>query len=85
MPPRTRRSRTGAAIATTTSGSWLGGWVVLVQALVWTVVVEVPLVRAEHGTNPVLVVDQHPVGAFGSDAADEPFGSSSRETCGVGS
>ena len=46
MPPRTRLRRTGASIATTTSGSWLGGcW----SRLVWTVVVEVTLVRARHG------------------------------------
>jgi hypothetical protein len=41
---------------------------------VWTVVVEVTFVRAEHGTGVALVTDQHPVGALGSDAADEPFG-----------
>jgi hypothetical protein len=47
---------------------------VLIEALVWTVVVEVTFVRAEHATRVTLVVDQHPVGVFGADAADEPFG-----------
>jgi hypothetical protein len=46
---------------------------VLAETLVWTVVVEVALVRAEHGTSVAIVVDQHPIGALGSDAADEPF------------
>jgi hypothetical protein len=45
----------------------------LVEALMWTVIVEVTLVRAEDGTGMTLVVDQHPVGALGPDAADEPF------------
>jgi hypothetical protein len=47
---------------------------VLVEALVWTVVVEVTLVRAENHTSVALIIDQHPVGALGADAADEPFG-----------
>jgi hypothetical protein len=46
---------------------------VLVEALVWTVVVEMALEGAEHHTSVSLVVDQHPVGALGSDAANEPF------------
>jgi hypothetical protein len=33
---------------------------VLLETLVWTVAVEVTLVRAEHGTSVALVVDQHP-------------------------
>ncbi len=41
---------------------------VLVEALMRTVLVEVALVGAEHGTGVALVVDQHPVGALGSDA-----------------
>jgi hypothetical protein len=32
------------------------------------------LVRTEHGTSVALVVDQHPIGALGSDAGGEPFG-----------
>jgi hypothetical protein len=45
----------------------------LVEALMWTVVVEVTLVGAEHGTGVALVVDQHPVGALGPDATHEPL------------
>jgi hypothetical protein len=47
---------------------------VLVEALMRTMVVEVTLVRDQHGTGVALVVDQHPVGALGADAADEPLG-----------
>jgi hypothetical protein len=48
------------------------GWV-LVEALVWSVVVEVALVNTKHGTGVTLVVDQHPVGALGPYAAHEPL------------
>jgi hypothetical protein len=41
-------------------------------------VVEMALVLAEHGTGVPLVVDQHPVGALGPDAADEPLGKAVR-------
>jgi hypothetical protein len=44
---------------------------VLIEALMWTVFVEVALVVTEHGAAVSLVVDQNPVGAFGPDAADE--------------
>ena len=71
-PPRTRRRRTGASIATTTAGSWLGGcWSRLWCgrcSLKWR------SYSREHGAGVALVVDQHPVGALGPDAADEPFG-----------
>jgi hypothetical protein len=54
-----------------------GGWVVsrrvLVETLVRPVVVEVAHVLVEDGSGVSFVVDQHPVGAFGADAADEPF------------
>jgi hypothetical protein len=40
---------------------------------VWTVIVEVALVGAEHSTGVPLVVDQHPVGALGTDASNEPL------------
>src|SRR5439155_19473323 len=54
------------------------GWVVvgwpLFEALVWAVVVEVVFVVGEQGAGVTLVVDQHFVGAFGSGAANEPFG-----------
>jgi hypothetical protein len=43
----------------------------LVEALMWPVIVEVTLVRAEHSTSMTLVVDQHPVGALGPDAAHD--------------
>ena len=46
---------------------------VLVEALVWAVVVEVAFVLVEDGAGVLFVVDQHPVGAFLADAADEPF------------
>jgi hypothetical protein len=50
-----------------------GGWVVvgwvLVEALVRPVTVEVTFVFGQHGAGVSFVVDQHPVGAFGSNAA----------------
>jgi hypothetical protein len=39
----------------------------LIEALVWTVVVEVAFLRPKHGTDVTLVVDQHLVGALGPD------------------
>jgi hypothetical protein len=50
----------------------VAGWV-LVEALVWAVVVEVAYVLVEDGAGVLFVVDQHLVGAFFADAADEPF------------
>jgi len=54
-----------------------GGWIVsrrvLVEPLVRPVVVEVAHVLVEDGSGVSFVVDQHPVGAFGADAANEPF------------
>jgi hypothetical protein len=47
---------------------------VLIQALMWTVPVEVVLVVTQHSAGVFLIVDQRPVGALGSDAADEPLG-----------
>jgi hypothetical protein len=47
---------------------------VLVEALVRAMVVELALVFGEHCTGVSFVVDQHPVGALGPDAADEAFG-----------
>jgi hypothetical protein len=38
------------------------------------VLAEVALELGKDGAGMPLVVDQHPVGALGSDAADEPFG-----------
>jgi hypothetical protein len=49
------------------------GWT-LVEALMWSVIVEMALVPAEHHTSVALVVDQHPIRALGPDAADEPLG-----------
>ena len=46
---------------------------VLIQALMWTVTIEVALVLTEHGARVFLVVDQNPVGALGPDAPDEAF------------
>jgi hypothetical protein len=40
---------------------------------VWAVVVEAAYVLLEDGAGVLFVVDQHPVGAFFADTADEPF------------
>jgi hypothetical protein len=48
------------------------GWV-LIQALVWTVVVEVRLILTQHCAGVPFVVDQHPVRAPGADTTDEPL------------
>ena len=40
----------------------------------WTMVVKVTLVRDQRATSVALVVDLHPIGALGADAADEPLG-----------
>jgi hypothetical protein len=47
---------------------------VLIKALVWTMVVEVTRERDQHHMSVALVVDQHPIRALRSHAADEPFG-----------
>jgi hypothetical protein len=44
------------------------------EALVWTVSVEVRHVFVEDRAGVAFVPDQDPVGALGTDAADEPFG-----------
>jgi hypothetical protein len=54
-------------------GGGIVGWWVLVQALVRAVVIEVVNVAVEDAAGVSFVVDQHPVGALGADAADEPF------------
>jgi len=54
-------------------GGWIVGRWVLAQALVWAVVVEVAHVLVENSMGVSFVVDQQSVGAFGADAADEPF------------
>jgi hypothetical protein len=38
-------------------------------------------VLSQHGSGMVFVVEQDPVGALGSDAADEAFGERVRERC----
>ena len=48
------------------------GWV-LVEALVWTVVVEVSLVLGKDAAGVTFVVDEYLVGALGADTPDEPF------------
>jgi len=53
-------------------GGVVDGWV-LAQALVRAVVIEMVHVLVENGAGVSFVVDQQPVGAFGADAADEPF------------
>jgi hypothetical protein len=45
----------------------------LAQALVWPVVIEMAEVLIKNSVGVPHVVNQHPVGAFGADAADEPF------------
>jgi len=54
-------------------GSWIVSRRVLVEPLVCPVVIEVAHVLVEDGSGVSCVVDQHPIGAFGADAADEPF------------
>jgi hypothetical protein len=70
-PPRIRRRRIAALIEMTTLGSWLR-WM-LGKALVWTMSVEVGRVFVKDRPSVTLVVDQHPVGALGADAADKPL------------
>ena len=60
------------------------GWAVS-AALAWSVVVEVSGVLVEDGRGVALVVDEDSVGAFGSDAADEPFVVAVGAWCSVGS
>jgi hypothetical protein len=45
----------------------------LAQALVWPVVIEMTDVLIKNHVGVACVVNQHSVGAFGADAADEPF------------
>src|SRR4051794_41900238 len=54
-------------------GGVVAGWV-LVESLVRAVVVEMALVVVKDGTGVSFVIDQHPIGALGADAADEPLG-----------
>ena len=49
------------------------GWWMLAQALVWPVVIEMADVLIKNSVGVSLVVDQHPVGAFGAYAANEPL------------
>jgi hypothetical protein len=46
----------------------------LIQALVWTVPVEVVLVLTQHAAGVMLVIDQDPVGALCPNATNEPLG-----------
>ena len=62
-------------------GGWIVGRWVLAQALVWAVVVEVAHVLVENSVGVSFVVDQHPVGALGADAADESFRVAIRPGC----
>ena len=39
----------------------------------WTVIVEMVLEGAQHGTGMALIIDQHPIGALSPDAANEPL------------
>ena len=45
----------------------------LIETLVWTVIVEVTLIRAKHEAGVSSIVDHGPIGALASDTADEPF------------
>jgi hypothetical protein len=54
-------------------GGGVVGWWVLIQALVRAVVIEVAHVPVKNSSGVSFVVDQQSVGAFGADAADEPF------------
>jgi hypothetical protein len=53
-------------------GGIVSGWM-LAQALVWPVIIEMADVLIKNHVGVACVVNQHPVGAFGADAADEPF------------
>ena len=54
-------------------GGWVVGWWVLIQALMRAVVIEMAHVPVKHNAGVSLVVEQQSVGAFGADAANEPF------------
>src|SRR3954471_13695269 len=53
----------------------------LAQALVWPVVIEMADVLIKNSVGVSRMVNQHPVGAFGADAADEPFRVAVRPGC----
>jgi hypothetical protein len=53
------------------AGSWV--WWMFAQALVWPMVIEMADVLIKNSVGVSRVVNQHPVGAFGADATDEPF------------
>jgi len=53
-------------------GGIVSGWT-LAQALVRPVIIEMADVLIKNRVGVSRVVNQHPVGAFGADAADEPF------------
>jgi hypothetical protein len=54
-------------------GGGVVGWWGVAWALVWPVDVEMTDVLVDDGAGMSFVVDQQSVGAFGADAADEPF------------
>ena len=56
------------------------GWVgrAKVAGTVWPSTVVMPNVLGEHHMQVPLTEDQHAVGEFGSDRADEPFGETIR-------
>jgi hypothetical protein len=58
-------------VAGNDSGGIVSGWM-LAQVLVWPVVIETADVLSKNTVGVACVVNQHPVGAFGGDAADEP-------------
>jgi hypothetical protein len=62
-------------------GGWIVGRWVLAQALVWAVVVEVAYVLVENSVGVSFVVNQEPVSALGTDAADESFCVAVRPGC----
>jgi hypothetical protein len=62
-------------------GGRIVGRRVLVKPLVRPVVIEMAHVPVQHGVGVSFVVDQHPVGAFGADAADESFRVAVRPGC----
>jgi hypothetical protein len=46
---------------------------VLIEALMWTVPIEVVLVLPQHRKSVLFIVDEHSVGALGPDTSHEPF------------
>ena len=60
-------------VARDDGGGVVIGWAMF-PTLMWAMIVVMPGERVKHRDGVAFVVDQHPVGAFRSHAADESFG-----------